>query len=481
LSLRLSFVVLALVGAVPASAQVAAVPPVEPAADDPTFGPLIEIEAIEVRGNATTATRIVVAAMPLAPGDVLRAGDRRLRDAERKLLALGFFRAVDVSLRKGSARGKVVVLVEVVERGTVTLNRIYLGISEAVPWWLGVDVSDRNLAGSGVEVGVAAVRAARSDIDGGDSQWAAQLRAGASGVGGSRVGVHGARTHIDASEPYRVAGAASDGDPALFAAFPYRRTGGKLGVGIDVTPLSQVSLDARLERVVASLPPAPIRVREDGSTTAVDLALHDGTSWVATLSLGFERDTRPDPVLPFGGDRFVVVGELGTAWTGSDYDFATLLVRYERWLPVSGVAHVVSLHATGGVVLGDAPRFDRFYVGDVNRLLSPRALGLVVSTQPPRDALGTSADEQAYGEVAGLLELEYSYRLFRSRGPIYGGDLFVGAGVVGVATRDQLGGGEDSQSGALPLDLSADAGLRLDTEVGIFELTLANALGRVPL
>lgn len=33
---------------------------------------------------------------------------------------------------------------------------------------------------------------------------------------------------------------------------------------------------------------------------------------------------------------------------------------------------------------------------------------------------------------------------------------------------------------ALPLDLVLDAGLRVDTEVGIFELTFANALGRVP-
>jgi len=32
---------------------------------------------------------------------------------------------------------------------------------------------------------------------------------------------------------------------------------------------------------------------------------------------------------------------------------------------------------------------------------------------------------------------------------------------------------------ALPIDLYADAGIRLDTDIGIFELTLANALGRV--
>jgi len=32
---------------------------------------------------------------------------------------------------------------------------------------------------------------------------------------------------------------------------------------------------------------------------------------------------------------------------------------------------------------------------------------------------------------------------------------------------------------ALPIDIVADAGLRIDTELGIFELTIGNALGRL--
>ena len=33
---------------------------------------------------------------------------------------------------------------------------------------------------------------------------------------------------------------------------------------------------------------------------------------------------------------------------------------------------------------------------------------------------------------------------------------------------------------AIPADLTADVGLRLDTYVGIFTLSIANALGRIP-
>jgi len=449
--------------------------------DDSTFGPRIVIEDIEVLGNRATAARIIRRALPVRPGDTLRAGDPRLDEARFKILALGFFREVELSMRKGSERGRVVLVVRVEERGTTVLNRIYLGTSEATPWWIGGDLGDRNYLGTGVEIGGGIVYAADSDIEGGDSQWAAQLRMGASGVGGTRFGLHGALTHIDASEPYRVRGESSDGSPANFSAVGYTRTGFEGGLVFDATALSSLVFDYRLDRVDGDVPPAPTRVLSDGSTSYVDLGLRDGTSYVSSLSVGFDRDTRPDPILPFTGDRVIVIGEVGASWLGGDYDFASVLARYERWFPVSSVQHVVSVHLTGGVILGDAPIFDRFYVGDMNRLLSPRALGLIVSTLPSHDLLGTAADDVTYGEIAGLAEVQYSYRLFRGGRPFYGGDLFVGAGVFGLARRADFRVRDTSLYRALPIDVVFDVGLRLDTEVGIFELALANGLGRIPL
>jgi hypothetical protein len=167
---------------------------------------------------------------------------------------------------------------------------------------------------------------------------------------------------------------------------------------------------------------------------------------------------------------------VGAGPFGSSYDFASILGRYERWWQLAP-RHVLSGHVVAGAVLGDAPLFDRLHVGDIDRMVSPRALGLVVSTTPPFDFFGTGSDEITYGEVGGLLEMQYAFRLFRSRKAVYGGDLFVGAGLWTLhATRDL---GYDAPT--LPVDLLLDAGLRLDTEIGIFELSLANALGRVPL
>jgi len=462
-------------GAGTAAAQPAGEVPVGELPRDP-FGPLIVIEAIEVVGNTWTAEQHIRRALPVRPGQTLRAGDDRLRAARFKVLALGYFRDVDLRMRKGSTRGHVILTVRVVERGTVVLNRLFFGNTLVTPWWAGLDLTERNFFGTGVGVGGAFVVAGKGEAAGAGDQHAYQLRIEDSTLFGSALGAHVSGYYADASEPYRVAGLTDDGAAANFAAFDYRRAGGRAGLTLNLAPLSRLTALARFERVHADLPEAPTRTLSDGRSVPIDLLLDDGDSRVATVGMLFERDTRPDPILPFAGDHTLVLAEGGASPIGSSYDFATLLVRHERWWTV-GPGHVVSLHMTGGAVVGDAPLFEHLHVGDINRMVSPRALGLVVSTTPPFDLLGTGSDEITYGELAGLVEGQYAYRLFRSKRGVYGGDLFVGAGLWSLTTTRDLG--VDTPS--FPVDLLLDAGLRLDTEIGIFELSLANALGRVPL
>ena len=440
------------------------------------FGPLILIESIEVVGNTYTAERLIRRALPVKEGERLRAGDPRLRAARFKVLALGYFRDVDLRLRKGSTRGNVILSVRVVERGTVVLNRIFFGNTLVTPWWGGLDLTERNFFGSGVGVGGAFVVAGKGDADNAGAQKAFQLRLEDPSLFGGPIGAHGSFHYADASEPYRIAGDPSDGAAANFAAFDYKRVGGRAGATINTGAFDRLTAMVRFDAVRANLPAAPTRTLPDGRVVDVDLLLEDGESRVATTGLLFERDTRPDPILPYAGDHLLLYAEVGAGPIGSSYDFASILGRYERWWQIAP-GHVVSGHLVGGAVLGDAPLFDRLHVGDIDRMVSPRALGLVVSTTPPFDFFGTGSDEITYGELGGLLEAQYAFRLFRSRKAVYGGDLFVGAGLWTLhATRDL---GYDAPD--FPVDLLIDAGLRLDTEIGIFELSLANALGRVPL
>jgi hypothetical protein len=476
----LAIAVCAALGADPARAQPDRLEPVEEASLAPArptpLGPLIYIESIEVVGNDYTAERLIRRALPVKEGDSLRAGDPRLSAARFKVLALGYFREVDLRLRKGHGRGRVVLSVRVVERGTVVLNRIFFGNSLLTPWWFGFDLTERNFFGSGVGVGGALVLSGEGRASGARRQRGFQLRLEDPSVFGSAIGVHGTLEYIRGSEPFRISGQPQDGGAEHFAAFDYRRIGGRGGVTVNLTALARLSALVRFEAVHADLPAAPSQTFPDGTVAPLDLLLEDGASRVVTGGVLFERDSRPDPILPYAGDHLLVLAEGGAEALGSSYQFASLLARYGRWWTVAP-GHVVSMHITGGAILGDAPRFDRLHVADLNRMLTPRALGLVMSASPPLDLFGTGADEITYGELGGVAEAQYARRLFRRQKLIYGGDLFLGVGLWTLHRTGDVPGGAPT----LPIDLLLDAGLRLDTEIGVFELSLTNALGRVPL
>lgn len=446
-------------------------PPVPVDHVDPDFGPLVTIEDIRVVGNRSTAERIILRAVPIQQGEQLRAADPRLTKARFKVLALGYFRDVTVELEKGSARGRVIIVVTVVERGTVVLNRLWYGSSSLAPYWFGVDVSERNFLGTGLLVGGGLVFADHGNVTGARDQWGGELRLGASGLGGTRWGAHGAFQAQRGSEAYRARGAPGSGDNADLAAFPYRRMGVRGGPSFDLTPTLSFEADLRVELIDADVPTGD-RMLDDGSTIPLDLDLADGKSRVVSLAFGVDRDTRSDPVLPHDGSRIQAQVEVGSELVGGSYDFAVALARYERWWPVRP-RHALGVRIAGGAIVGDAARFDRIHIGDVNRLLTPRVMGMTVAAAPPPDFLGTDNSDAVYGELGGNLIGEWSYRWFRRPKSIYGGDLFVAAGVWGLSSEDAIDDG-------VPVDLVLDAGLRIDTELGIFEFTIANALGRVP-
>jgi len=481
--MRLSHVVVALT-ALFAPAHVAAddLPPSPPAAStDGEFGPLIVIEAIEVVGNTATQTELIRRALPLRVGDAIHASDRRLREARFHVLALGYFRDVTLAMRKGSTRGHVILEVQVLERGTMVLNRLWFGTTDVAPYWIGADLGERNLLGLGIAVGAGFIYAAPGDIDGAREQWAAELRAADASILGTRWGAHAAFTVVHGSEAYRVGGDPQDVQTGDLRAFPYRRIGGRAALTYDTSALSTLTASVRAEHIRTDLPVAPTRVLPDGRTIALDLHLEPGASRVVTAGLAFDRDTRPDPILPHAGSYLAASVELGSSLLGGNYEFASLFARYERYWPLLRAKHTIGLKLAGGLVIGNAPRFDRLHIGDVNRMLTPRALGLVLSAAAPLDLLGMRADKPTYGDFGGSAIVEYAFELFRGTGKnrVYGGDLFVGVGLWGLGERADLRARDTSLYDALPIDAYVDAGVRIDTDIGVFEVTFANALGRL--
>jgi outer membrane protein assembly factor BamA len=445
--------------------------------EDNEFGPLIQIERIDITGNTATQTSVIERALPIGAGDVLHSSDRRLRETRFKVLALGFFRDVDLAIHKGSQRGQVVIEIHVVERGTLVLNKLWFGKTDLSPWWVGGDVGDRNLLGLGLGVGGGFIYAGHGELGGTRDQYAGELRAATSSLGGTRWGAGGSLTVVQGSEPFCAPSATG---PAQQCAFHYGRVGARVGATYELSALITLSLGLRVEAIDATLPAAPTRTL-GGAPVAVDLHLIPGASRVVTTSLGFDHDTRPDPILPHAGSLVALSAELGSSLLAGSYDFATIFGRFEHYWPVAGGHHAFAVKLTGGVVVGDAPRFDRIYIADVDRMLTPRALGLVLSTATPLAFLGTRSDKPTYGDLGGSATAEYVFQLFRGSGKqrVYGGDVFVGAGVWGLAERSDLRVRDAGLRASLPIDLYVDAGLRIDTDIGVFELAIANALGRL--
>ncbi|HEX2687926.1 MAG TPA: BamA/TamA family outer membrane protein, partial [Kofleriaceae bacterium] len=333
----------------------------------------------------------------------------------------------------------------------------------------------------GIAVGGGVIFARHGVVPGARNQYAAELRVSDASVRGTAWGVSAAATLVHGSEPYQVAGAAGDTGADTQRAFPYRRLGARLGATYDMSALTRLSMSLRAEAIATTLPVAPTRAWPGDRVVAVDLHLKPGDSRVVTASVAIDRDTRPDPILPHAGSHILASAELGSGLLAASYDFATIFGRYEHYWPVVNEHHAIAVKLAGGVVVGGAPRFDRIHIADVDRMLTPRALGLVLSTSAPLAILGTRADKPSYGDLGGSATVEYAFELFRGSGKrrVFGGDVFVGAGLWGLAEQPDLRARDTGLAASLPIDLYADAGMRIDTDIGTFELTIANALGRL--
>lgn len=458
-------------------------PQVEPEngalADEP-FGPQVVIEGIEVRGNAATRAELIRRTLPFAVGDHLLAGDPVLRRARFRVLALGYFRDVTMQLQRGTERGAVIVVVQVQERATVALNRLWFGSSSVTPWWAGADLTERNLFGTGVVLGGGLLVAQTASALADRHPWATEWRVGFPAILGSRWGGYASVSHVQSVEPYRISGLDTQSATGHFAVFPYRRTELRTWASYDVSALSRAYFGVSAEGITAQLPNAPSRQLADGSEQAIALHLQPGASRDWMVFAQIERDTRPDPVLPYNGYHLAAQVQLGAHAWGSDYQYAGVFARAEKWWPLRAARQAFAVRATGGAIWGAAPRFDRLAVADINRMAPPRAMGMMLSGNSAVPLWPSSSERPVYGDMGGTLAAEYSWRLFR-RGSarVFGGDLFVGAGLWTLAERASLQ--TQPLRTALPLDMFVDVGLRLDTDVGAFEFTLANLLGRLPL
>ncbi len=443
------------------------------------------LEGIEVRGNTTTLARVVLRYVPFRAGDVLDVADPELEATRFRLLGTGFFRDVQLSLRRGTRRGYVVLVVDVSERNTIVVDDLWLGLSaDVVPGGIprpltaygGARVTETNLAGTGVALGGAfavadqqlALRVRLADPQFLRTNWVAEaelLYSAARDFFGNR--------DVLVDDPTQPA--------EDFAVAQYKRFGGRIGAGHDLGISSQLFLEYRLERIDASLPRAASDDRGE-DVEPIDFMLPDGSSILSTLRATFVNDTRDEPFLPTRGHRFEASLDASLTPLGSDYTYTKLQLHAAKWFALPW-GHVLQLQGFAGGVFGNAPLFERFYVGDLSDLLPDRVLDLSFDRRPAPNFLNTDIVEIRYGDYAAKVDAEYRVPLYRGSRSIYGVDFFGGFGFYGLANEQDFVEHARGYTGfsTWPIDLTFNAGLRIETQAGGFVLGVSNLVGLIPV
>lgn len=472
-------------GPAAADARPAAAPAAAPEDDLRT----VQIAALEVRGaEQTPADRLLefLAAEGLREGAALLwPEDARIQRARARLLATDLFERVTLRLRPTAADpGRVTLTVEVEERSSLAVTDLYLGTSAFTPFRGGLQVIERNLLGRAVQIGGGFVWGSLPrQVPRSRRQQAFRLHVAAPRIRGTRFGLAGTLFVHSASEPYRIAGREDDPDPRHFRTVDYGRIGGILGTTFNVGNRLVFGLDYRFERVNALLPPAPTYTAPDGVAAPVDLELRGGVHRLTTFNLGINYDGR-DEAARFGkGARFALELQVSSPLVGSEYEFIKVVAggAYSFRLPWG---HWITPSVVAGQIAGRAPRFERFFAGDLSNWTPGRELGLIYTTRSPVDVFGTGIDRRTLGSLFARLDLEYVWPLFtrnRVRG-IKAGYLVWSTGVFSFAgDAEERARRRAAGEWAAPLGFNANFGLRLDTVVGAVDLTVGNVLQRTPL
>jgi outer membrane protein insertion porin family len=446
------------------------------------------LQGIEVRGNTRTRDRVVLRYVPFRPGDLLDVNDPELELTRYRLLGTTFFSSAQLSLRKGDKRGEVILVIDVVERNTLVINDMWMGLAgertnqaagppEGVFAYGGLDVAETNLAGTGITLGAA--------VGVGIDQFALRTRFFDPAFLGTGWMTSATLLYNDARDffgnDFVLYQDASPKDPPKYAAVDYSRFGGSVGAGHDLAVATQLWFDLRVERIHADLPLAASHLR-GLDREPIDFNVIGGDSVLSTARGMLIHDTRNEPILPSRGSYISFTSDTALAPVGGDYGFTKLQVRGSRWWTLPW-KHVARLELNFGAITGDAPFFEKFYIGDFTDFLPDRVLDLNVDRRRAPNFLRTDIVEVRYGDYAAKIQGEYRIPIYRGHRAVYGIDFFGAAGIYGVADYRDIVDPPRGYSGfrKIPIDLTFNLGFRIDTHAGGFVFAFSNLVGLIPV
>ncbi len=481
------------------------------------------LEGIEVQGERRTSARSIRSFVPLGAGAAFDVDDPEIEALRYRLLGTGWFDRVELSLKRGHKPGWVVLRIDVTERRTLVFQQLAAGLGWSVASvddkagqdrppgrkaepYLGLGVADTNFLGTGKTLGGLVLASPDQqalalnyyDPVVSASRWSlsahALLANGHEYFGGDNGKNHEVRVSVDCSTVSAEDLKRCEIAPQV-AVVDYWRAGLGLGTARDVGTFTRLSLDWHGDYVrvpAGGMPDAASEVRGRGDSARrvrpIDFSIEPGSSVVSMITVGLSFDKRDSAVLPSRGALMTFAGDLASGLLASEYEFVRLQAHAQRFHALPW-GHVVRTGLYAGAVFGRAPFFYKFFATDLSDLEPSRLLGLNLDHRPAPnlfglaqcgrafdDSCGTAVAQVRQEELAARVDVEYSWPFARGRnGFVKGGDVFGLVGLYSLADPDDLRVAIPCYQGLarLPIDLTLDIGVRLDTQAGVFQLGLA--------
>ena len=392
-------------------------------------GPETYVERINISGNTRSEEKILRREIPMAEGDLYTS--QKLTRAKQRLTNLNYFDKVEATTTPGSAKDKIVVNIDVIEKPT-GLFSIGGGYSSQDGVLGTLDLSQRNFLGKGWEVFL-------------------RLRGGENIQTGT----------IGFTEPWlfdRPLAAGFDifNTRRLLPDYTVESLGGDIRLG---HPIGEYSRWNALYRVSQD------RISDVNEFGSPQLLAEEGTHLTSLIGLSLARDTRDSVFDPTRG---------GTASIGLDFAGVGFGERFVRsvatttyFQPLPWLQHVLSFRLMAGYAIGwdkePVPLFERFYLGGSNSLRQFKALQV-----SPRDGSGAriGGNSELLGTIEYQIPLFFGIKaaIFYDVGNVWGPDIAGGSRIDVTDLRHGAGAGFRWNSPFGPIRV--DYGIKLDRKRG---------------
>nr|WP_321444452.1 outer membrane protein assembly factor BamA [uncultured Cohaesibacter sp.] len=373
------------------------------------------IERINIRGNTRTRDYVIRREFDMAEGD---AFNRVLLDrAKRRLNALGFFEKVEINTAPGSSSDRVVLNVDVVEKGTGSVA-IGGGYSTTDGLIADISITEKNFMGRG------------------------QYLRAASGFGTSKRNYA-----FSFTEPYFLGRRMSAGfdlfretyEDNATRDYDYQRTGGTIRFGLPIT--NDLSFNPYYTYESKKLS------KYTGTSVAILQSQKEGTTIKSAVGYRLVYNTLDDMQKPSEGIFARFSQEV--AGVGGDVKFvrSTIDARYYRELhPAWGLVGMLRVGAghIEGYGNDDVRLLDAFNQGgETIRGFAPNGYG--PRDKASGDAIGGKTYVNATAElqfpIRGLETLGISGSVFADAGTLFGSDAASGSYNDDGSIRSSVGAG----------------------------------------